>query len=301
MPTGDPRRERWSNSATSTLNGAITAGATSLTITSGTTFPSSGDFRIVIGTEIILVTVVSGSTWTITRGQEGTTAAAHSNGATVELYLTSGSLDRSYQDGFRLADYPKNRLLDEGVTVTESSFTWLNQGSATCADADDGGLRMTMPQESFDLRGKYVTAPATPWKVTAFVQLGFGFKTWDGSGGSSCGIIGRESSTGKLYYLLGRTDIHALWRMTNTSTFSADVDTFLENNESDFWLQLEDDGTDIKGHVSKNGYDWEEAFNEGRTAHMSGGINQVGFACGSSSLTGMVDPWEAFIKTWILE
>lgn len=302
MATGNPRLERWSNGGGSTLNGSITSGDTSLTITSGTSFPSSGDFRVVIDSEIVLVTAVSGTTWTIVRGQEGTTAAAHSNGAGVDLFLTTGSLDRAYQDGFTLPDYPYNRILDQGVTATASSFTWYNQGSTTCADADDGGLIMTVPTEATPtVRGKYLTAPATPWKATAYVQFGHGFKNWDATDGSYIGIFGRESSTDKLYYLLLRSDRHALWRMTNSTTFSAEVDTYLANLESDCWFQLEDDGTNVRGHISKNGYDWEEAWNEGRTSFMSGGINQIGFAVMSPNTGNVANPWKAYFKTWILE
>jgi hypothetical protein len=53
----------------------------------------SGEFRIRIDNEIMLVTAgQSTTTWTVERGMEGTTAAAHSNGATVEHKLTAGGL-----------------------------------------------------------------------------------------------------------------------------------------------------------------------------------------------------------------
>ena len=68
--------------ATTTLNGAITNSATTITLTSATNFPSSGQVRI--GTELINYTGKSSNDLTgCTRGVESTTAAAHSNGATV--------------------------------------------------------------------------------------------------------------------------------------------------------------------------------------------------------------------------
>jgi len=76
---------------TTTLNGAITAttggnnsSSTEITLTSTTGFPSTGTNHILIGTEEISYTGISGNKITgIGRGARGTTAATHSNGATV--------------------------------------------------------------------------------------------------------------------------------------------------------------------------------------------------------------------------
>lgn len=85
--------EVFANSAASTLSAAITTtGATSCTVTSATGFPSSGNFRMLVDSEIMIVTAVAGSTFTITRGAEGTTAATHANGAAVTHVLTAGAL-----------------------------------------------------------------------------------------------------------------------------------------------------------------------------------------------------------------
>jgi hypothetical protein len=68
--------------ATTTLNGAITNSATTITLTDASSFPSAGQVRI--GTELINYTGKSGNNLTTcTRGVESTAAAAHSNGATV--------------------------------------------------------------------------------------------------------------------------------------------------------------------------------------------------------------------------
>jgi hypothetical protein len=92
--------EQFANSAQTTLNGAITStGATSLTVISGATFPATGTFRIQIDTEIIIVGIVSGNTWSnLTRGAEGSTAATHGNGATVTFILTAGALAQMKSD-----------------------------------------------------------------------------------------------------------------------------------------------------------------------------------------------------------
>ena len=70
--------------ATAVLNGAITAAATSITVNTFQGFPQTGNFRIRIGREILLVTGGQGTlTWTVTRGVDRTTAAAHTNGTAV--------------------------------------------------------------------------------------------------------------------------------------------------------------------------------------------------------------------------
>ena len=82
--------------ASTTLASAITATATSITLTSGTNFDdtsgkysrdASNVYYIKIGDEIISYSTISGTGITsATRGANSTTASAHANGATVELY-----------------------------------------------------------------------------------------------------------------------------------------------------------------------------------------------------------------------
>src|SRR6059036_897430 len=83
------------SAAWTTLNGAILAGDTSLIVASVASFPASGQFRILIGDELLLVTAIAGTTFTVTRGIEGTTAAAHADGASIYHTLTAASLLRS--------------------------------------------------------------------------------------------------------------------------------------------------------------------------------------------------------------
>lgn len=76
------------NTGSSTLNGAITKTATSLVVTSAATFPAAASFYVRVDEEIMLVTSVSTTTFTITRAQCGTVAAAHASGATI---VTNGN------------------------------------------------------------------------------------------------------------------------------------------------------------------------------------------------------------------
>ena len=69
---------------TTTLNGALTATATSVTVTSTTGFNRGDYYRFIVDSEVIYATASTSTTFTgLLRGQESTTAASHSNAATV--------------------------------------------------------------------------------------------------------------------------------------------------------------------------------------------------------------------------
>ncbi len=119
--------EQFSNNATSTLTGAILAADVTLVVLSAATFPTTGNFRITIDSEIMIVTAVSGSTFTVTRGAESTTAANHSNGATVDGILTSGGLA-----AFQL-DFPMPRATTVARSNTTLSGTQTVNGVALIA------------------------------------------------------------------------------------------------------------------------------------------------------------------------
>ena len=73
-------------SATSSLAGAMTAGTTTMQVTNGASFPSSNGFRVKVEYEIVRVTAGAGSsTWTVTRGVDGTAAVAHGAGVPTPI------------------------------------------------------------------------------------------------------------------------------------------------------------------------------------------------------------------------
>ena len=90
---------KYSNNATTTLPGAITNSATSITVTDGSTFPaiSSPDYAYLTlasatATEVVKCTNRAGNVLTVLRAQEGTTASAFTTDDRVELRLTSAML-----------------------------------------------------------------------------------------------------------------------------------------------------------------------------------------------------------------
>jgi len=89
--------ELFSNNAATTLTSSPTTGATSFTVASSTGFPAAvtgtSQFRVIIGTEIITVTNVAGTTWTCVA-----TTAAHTSADVVTHILTTAGLG-NFVDG----------------------------------------------------------------------------------------------------------------------------------------------------------------------------------------------------------
>ena len=130
-------RQYSSRSQQSTLTAAITSGATSMTVVSGTgllggvTIPSGRTFTLVIDVdtaleEIVDATAVSTNTFTITRAIDGSSAQDHSAGAVVRHMAigrdyrdanTHTEADASYNDGSGNAHSMHGIAAGEGVVV----------------------------------------------------------------------------------------------------------------------------------------------------------------------------------------
>ena len=105
----------FANNANTTLASSLTNSATTMSVVSASAFPSPtgsqyfyctlADAATQTTIEIVKVTAVSGTTFTIVRGQDGTTGTIFASGAVVSLRLVAASLN----------DFPK---LDEANTFT---------------------------------------------------------------------------------------------------------------------------------------------------------------------------------------
>ena len=93
----------FANNCNTTLSGSLTNVATTMSVTSATGFPSPtgsqyfyctlADAATQTTIEIVKVTAVSGTTFTIVRGQDGTSGTAFSSGDVVSLRLVRASLN----------------------------------------------------------------------------------------------------------------------------------------------------------------------------------------------------------------
>lgn len=197
--------EQFSNKATTTLNGAIDNSQTSITVTSATGFPTSGDFRIVVPAEgantdeIMTVTAVSGTTWTVTRASEEIagvqTASAHSSGATVSHVLTAGGL---------IARMPSLINVELVTLASLATKTWADadvsrQGGMLAGCANDGVGMLTFYRD-----GSFNT-------VIGIQSGSFVFRGTTFSAGSN--------NTGYHFYISANT-AGATLNLKNTNSFS---------------------------------------------------------------------------------
>lgn len=113
-------RERFTNHFSTTLSGTITSGATSLSVASATGLPTAGNFRIRVESEIMTVTAISGTTLTVTRGAEGTTAAAHNSGVAVDHILTAASLQKAVEENLAIGTVEGRLSLATATPITTS-------------------------------------------------------------------------------------------------------------------------------------------------------------------------------------
>lgn len=89
--------ENLANDFATTLAGAVDNSTGTLTVVLASGAPAP-NFRIRVDDELMLVTAVAGTTWTVTRGIEGTAAASHASGAVVVHVLTAGALAQLFVD-----------------------------------------------------------------------------------------------------------------------------------------------------------------------------------------------------------
>jgi len=90
--------EQLSNFGRTTISGSINDTTTSVVVTDGSVFPSTGDFRINVEDELMLVTARATNTLTVTRGIEGTSAAAHTTGVYVTHVATAGGVTKMIEE-----------------------------------------------------------------------------------------------------------------------------------------------------------------------------------------------------------
>lgn len=126
----------FTNNAATTLASGITNVATSLTVASGqgALFPALSGGNIFYatlanssgGVEIVQVTARTTDTFTIVRGQDGTSALAWNSGDKVELRVTAADLTAMPQKANNLSDLASaaTARTNLGVTATGSDTTY---------------------------------------------------------------------------------------------------------------------------------------------------------------------------------
>jgi hypothetical protein len=294
--------EQFVNDAGSVLASSIDNTVTSLSIVSASTFPASGNFRIIIDSEIMLVTAISGTTLTVSRGQEGTTAVSHNSGASVDVVLTKGAMQQFRIDSNSIGTYSSRPTADSNlvgriyrttdgpyiyrdngsswdafgpiyncVPLDDSGFSWVNQNGAS-VDSSGGSVILSnfnTAGTSLSISMRVKTAPSTPYSIEIAFQPYWTF----GTAFQSIMFGFRESSSGKLHNygldLQGSTCVPLIRseKWNSGTSYSADYGSLAFNGFRDIphFVKIQDDGTNRKFYYSWDGYYWLLWNSNGRT------------------------------------
>tara|TARA_Y100000114_G_C11702094_1_gene298953 strand:- start:432 stop:875 length:444 start_codon:yes stop_codon:yes gene_type:complete len=129
------------NLAQSTISSSISDSDTSLSVSNASSFPTitgSEFFFATLGTgvssEIVKVTQASGTTFTVLRGQDGTTASAHNSGTDIGLRINKAVLEEISDKTVSL-----NESGTAEVTGTYPNFT-ISAPSVTSAFTNDSNF-----------------------------------------------------------------------------------------------------------------------------------------------------------------
>src|SRR5260221_769536 len=154
-----PLPESYANSIFTTLNGAIDSSQTSITIASASGFPSTGQYRVLIDAEILLITAGQGTTtWTVTRHVESSTTQSHADLAIVRFIITAASLlELQWKDRIVIPTNTGNVLdddFDDGVL--DSTWTRVDySGDLATTSWTESGDVLSMRNVGTDAAARY--------------------------------------------------------------------------------------------------------------------------------------------------
>lgn len=199
---------------TTVTSGGTTAPASGTqetwTVASSSSFPAASSsatpptqFRVIdrdSPSEVMIVTNVSGTTWTVLRGQEATTPVAHSGGFTVQQIITAAGLDNRYapMGGSLFESYVRAISLDQMTPPTASVTMTGTAGAQEILHAAPATAPDSVPILS-QISGGWIadsntwtrtsaTTFTVPGNFTAQFVGGTKLK-WTDSGGTKYGVV----------------------------------------------------------------------------------------------------------------
>jgi hypothetical protein len=235
------RRMRTVNEYSSTLNdaGGISDSDTTVTVTSVTGLPTTGDYHLLINEEIVLVTKLSGSTLTIVRGQDGTTASSHGDGSSITSIACKGTLEGILKDAGAIKTLPYGRCMRaDGTILTASNFAMINAGASTAQDGNDGTISFSVDDVTGDdTRGlKRDFGTANDHRIIAHIDM----PAFSQTGNDYLSFYSRQASGGSMdgVSLYPQLKVAAQQRSTYLATPVDDISHGVAGTH-DLWVMLE--------------------------------------------------------------
>jgi Multicopper oxidase len=200
---------------TTTKSGNMSSGATSMSVASASGFPSTNGYYVRVANEVMRVTGGAGTTtWTVARGQLGTSAASHNGTVTVSALATdwyagfsgviagSQNLTVTYKgrNCANISGTSCTAIAAPIPTQTTKICRWTVAGAAGCSTADSSGW-VQLPAPQTIAVGS--TDVSTTWSTSALP-------------GAPAGYIGTGANKGQVRVL-----VHTQrWTASNPTPFS---------------------------------------------------------------------------------
>ena len=170
----------------------------------------------------------------------------------------SGDLDL-YTDSVQIARYDGAEWAPWGpiwalTPPDNADYSWVNQGSATLATSN-GVICLATAATGGGVSARVKAIPTAPYTIDILTAVNFLGRQYNG-----CGVLWRESSTGKLITFGVRaeasyTQIRAD-RYSNPTTYDSSIAYDYCGYRSLWWWRLQDDATNRTASFSVDGVNW---------------------------------------------
>ena len=224
--------------------GSITNVATTMLVTSSAGFPAT-PFMCIVGTEEMKVTNVSSLTWTVTRAYNGTSGASH----------------------------------NDGVTVTQENWQWVNQGTASTTQNTDGSIFLNSgASTTLNMRIRKRLIGSNTSVRAAFLP----FLASNAVTKAALQIIARESATGKIATVgvIQAAGIQIICQRYASPTSATATDTIVYSAVplAPAFFRMDPTGTNVLSYSSSDGQNWLQVGTVAKTTAFTTAPDEWGYA-----------------------
>lgn len=173
---------------------------------------------------------------------------------------------------FDVADLTGQNVYPDFTTPVDGDYAWINQGGASVTVNGNGGIFLLAPADaSNNIRIRKKAVPGATYTITTaflvampaeggtpFVGIG-----WRASGSGKLIVVTMQEQNGNNLAKL------QVIKYDSPTSFSANVSAVYWNFPPVVWFRIKDDGTDRKGYISADGYNFIEVYSETNTTYIT--------------------------------